>query len=79
MLLIRATPPNAHTAYAQATIGASDGTTSGTPVDFWAGKIGEIIIFASDALGGLTDAQISSVEKYLAIKWGLTASYRVAD
>lgn len=70
--------PIPHTAYTQATIGASDGTNDGSPVDFWGGNIGEIIIFTSDATGGLTDAQIRSVEKYLAVKWGLTTSYRSA-
>lgn len=69
--------PNPHTAYVQATIGAADGTNDGSPVDFFSGKIGEIIVFTSSGTGGgLTEAQIRSVEKYLATKWGHKANYR---
>ena len=71
--------PNPHVAYVQATIGGSDGTNDGSPVDFWGGQLGEIIIFASDAVGGLTEAQVKSVEKYLAVKWNLTSAYRDAS
>ena len=64
---------NAHTAYDTATIGASDGDNSASPVDFFAGTIGEIIIFSG---GILTDEQCRSIEKYLAVKWNATETYR---
>jgi hypothetical protein len=64
---------NAHTAYNHATIGGSDGDNDGSPVDFFDGTIGEIIIFSGAML---TDEQCRSIEKYLAVKWNATGTYR---
>ena len=69
--------PNPHTAYTQATIGASDGSNDGSPVDFWSGMLCEIVVFAAgEGSGGLTEAEIRSVEKYLSVKWGIDGQYR---
>ena len=63
------TPPGVY-AYGKATIGASDGSSSGASIDPFAGELAELIVFA----GALATAERAALEACLGAKYGVAVA-----